>query len=360
MIRILLCLCLLYPAISSNAAIYIYGNQSKSQLKLAFVGDILLHQPLRKQSEKKGIAYLWQPVQPYLDQADILIGNLEGAIAKGVDIRGRTHPRRSNWDSSIYTGYPQFNYPPQLAKALADSGFTILTTANNHSLDRYAIGVDKTITILQQHNLTHIGTKHSKLKHSPWYTITHQHRISIAWIACTTSTNGIPDNQQQVLRCYQPTARNTILNLVKSLKNKVDAIIILPHWGKEYQFQPTLQQRSFAQDMLNAGAIAVIGNHPHVLQPVKIYHLNKHRQGVVAYSLGNFISNQGSISNRTSIILYIDLAKKWGKTRIKAVSYQPVFMQNRSGAGKIQLVPIQSRNTHLKSWGILHRVFNSQ
>jgi len=84
-------------------------------------------------------------------------------------------------------------------------------------------------------------------------------------------------------------------------------VIFLPHWGAEYTQTPDSNQRRLARAALNAGAAAVIGTHPHVLQPIEAVTTSDGRQGFVAYSLGNFISSQWALPQRSSAILYFDL-----------------------------------------------------
>ncbi|WP_370253045.1 CapA family protein, partial [Nioella sp.] len=88
---------------------------------------------------------------------------------------------------------------------------------------------------------------------------------------------------------------------------QIDATILLPHWGQEDMESPDANQRRLAQAALEAGAAAVIGTHPHVLQPIETLTTSDGRRGVVAYSLGNFISSQWRTNQRSSVLLFLDL-----------------------------------------------------
>ena len=90
--------------------------------------------------------------------------------------------------------------------------------------------------------------------------------LTVAWLACTLHTNMIADAAKQVLRCFDD---KTVETEVRRLANdpSIDAVIVTPHWGKEYAPEPSKQQRTFARAWAEAGATAIVGSHPHVLQP---------------------------------------------------------------------------------------------
>src|SRR5690606_19519399 len=88
----------------------------------------------------------------------------------------------------------------------------------------------------------------------------------------------------------------------------VHAILFTPHWGAEYQHTPDAKQKALAREVLDAGATAVIGTHPHVVQPIEKYTTQDGRETLIAYSLGNFISNQIGLPRLSSAILMLGLA----------------------------------------------------
>lgn len=322
---------------------------SGRRLLIAAVGDVLLHKPLQNKAHASNFESLWSPVTPYIKQADMAYANLEGPMAYGVNRRGRVvNHSKTRIGHNIYSSYPLFNYHPSLAKALVSSGFDIVSTANNHTLDRFGIGVDRTVEVLGDAGLAFSGTrrKHSQ---APWYAIVKKKGFKIAWISCTATTNGMRDHAKQVLYCYKRHDRSLIVTLIKKLKHKTDAVIVTPHWGTQYHHQPNSQQRRFAHQMLNAGALMVIGNHPHVLQPLKKFITKDGRSTLIAYSLGNFVSYQGTPKNRTTVVLLLGLTKTRRGVVINQVGYIPAYMQNRSGMKKLHLTLI---NQHQRSIGL--------
>jgi len=308
-----------------------------NRIVIAAVGDILLHHPLQVKASKYGYESLWQEALPYLQAADLAYGNLEGPIAPGVDGRLRTTHDPMSWDYNVYTTYPLFNYHPTLATALKQSRFGILSNANNHALDRSSIGADTTIDTLDKNGLPHVGTAKSNGTLDP-ARIVNINGMSIAWIACTEHTNGNADRHNQILHCYREDDKGLILSTIQKLRYQVDAIFVSPHWGDEYHPLQNRTQTSFAHEVLDAGATAVIGAHPHVLEPVEKYTTKDGRETLVAYSLGNFVSNQSKMATRSTMILLLGLTKTSNNTTIvNGVRYVPMLMENVSGIEALHL-----------------------
>ncbi|MCS5709851.1 CapA family protein [Candidatus Berkiella aquae] len=306
------------------------------QLTIAAVGDLLFHYPLQRKAADHGFASLWPDLIPYFEAADITYGNLEGPIGVGLLPNGQQVADPLLWKTYFLSRFPSFNYHPSVAASLKTSGFDIVSNANNHILDRDSLGIDKTIETLDQHQLAHIGAK-AKNATTSWYTLLERKGFKIAWLACAEHTNGIPDKHHQVFNCYHSADRSTMINTIRDLKKQVDIIIVSPHWGEEYQTFPNRAQKEFAKDVLNAGASAVIGSHPHVLQPVETFSTNDGRQTLISYSLGNFVSYQGSPKNRSSMVLLLGFTKTPTQTIINGVRFVPIYMNNRSGIDNIQI-----------------------
>ncbi|MCY4190496.1 MAG: CapA family protein, partial [Rhodospirillaceae bacterium] len=129
-------------------------------ITVAAVGDVLLHDTVQRyaMNQETGFMSLFGPVVDLIQGADVAFANLEGPVAAGVTKRGRvTAPPQRLWDRWVYTGYPMFNYHPSVVRSLKDAGFDVLQTANNHSMDRFAIGADKTIEAIEAEGLKFTG-----------------------------------------------------------------------------------------------------------------------------------------------------------------------------------------------------------
>ena len=317
-----------------------------SEITIAAVGDVLLHSPLQRQGfrHERGFASLWAPVADLLAAADVAYANLEGPLAEnllagGGEVSGPVE----DYDGSVYTGYPMFNYPPRVAPALGAAGIDVVSTANNHSLDRWATGADRTLTAVAAAGLAFTGTRPSDDAAHPWHTVTETQGHRLAWLACTYGTNGLPDHAGQVLHCFDE-GRATVLAEIARLAADptVDAVILTPHWGWEYRHDPNQRQRDLARDAIEAGALAVIGAHPHVVQPWERVVTRHGREGFVLYSLGNFVSNQRNLPRRATLMLVLGLAEApTGRLTVAGAAWIPLHVDFRVGSPDIRVEAIE-------------------
>jgi poly-gamma-glutamate synthesis protein (capsule biosynthesis protein) len=311
-----------------------------ARITIGAVGDVLLHGPLQKQAVARAnqgrFRSLWSPVEDLLARADTTYANHEGPSAKGVNRGGRsvTDPGFV-FDDVVYSSYPQFNYNNYLPADLVASGFDVVSTANNHAMDRHALGADRTLEALEAAGLPYTGTRRSSGAGS-WSTTTEANGIRIGWIACTFSTNGIPDSKKQVLGCWNDETQ--IKQLITQLKSSVDAVVITPHWGEEYTANPSVAQRELSHRFLDAGATLVLGSHPHVLQPWEKYKTRDGRETFAIYSLGNFVSGQTQVARRSTILLYVGLTKTESGIAVNGVRYIPMIMATHNGVRAVESI----------------------
>ncbi len=309
------------------------------RVRVAAVGDVLLHDMLQKWAagQKEGFYAALDPVSDIIRAADISFANLEGPAAEGVASNGKeVRAPATRYDKNVYRGYPMFNYHPSIVTDLKRAGFRVLLTANNHSLDRHQLGADKTIEAIKAAGLAYTGTRHRDAMSAPWYVVTPvkvgDATYNIGWLGCAYGTNGVPDRANQVLKCYDQ--RDEVLENIRTLAKRADvhAIFFTPHWGGEYSHKADAQQTALARDVLEAGATAVIGSHPHVMQPFEKYVTKDGRETVIAYSLGNFVSNQIGLPRLSSAILLLSLGPDGkGKLQMASMGWVPLRMQVKNG-----------------------------
>ena len=277
-------------------------------LRLIFAGDIMGHAPQIKSAEVvAGKKYDYAPcfkfVKPILERADLAIGNLE------LTLPGKPP----------YNGYPMFRSPDALADALKDAGFDILVTANNHSNDSRGAGVVSTINTLRELGFYQTGTfKNATDRGNTYPLMMYKNNFKLAFLNYTYGTNGVP------------TDAPTIVNLIDTVQIKKDLaeararkphfIIVVMHWGLEYQLTENAEQRSLAKFLIRHGADMVIGAHPHVVQPIRTERVTmpdgSAKEAIVVYSLGNFISNQQQPNTDGGILFQVDLLKQKGSPKI--------------------------------------------
>jgi poly-gamma-glutamate synthesis protein (capsule biosynthesis protein) len=305
-------------------------DEFNSEAIISFVGDILIHKALYQvvASESKHFSQIWQNANGLFQKADFSVGNLEGPAALGIDSRGRDHGDIGFvYDGQVYSGTNfLFNYHPRIFSDLKNSGFDLVTMANNHALDRTSVGIDKTIASAQEAGILSVGTRRSDNNGGAFHKMAVANNVRVAFLGCTEMTNGISDNDDQVLTCYKNSSR--ILGIIKNLSSRsdVDAVIVMPHWGTEYTNTPNGEQKMFARRYIDAGALAVVGSHPHVLQPWEKYISPDGREALILYSLGNFVAGQAGVARRTGPVAYLGLSKNGNqKAAVFGVGYTPTF-----------------------------------
>ncbi len=283
----------------------------KDTVRIAAVGDVLLHRPLqaRGYNSDKGFHGIWRAAEPLFRAADIAYANLEGPVAPGITRAfNRVRDPGPVFDNRVYSSYPMFNYHPRVIADLKAAGVTLVSTANNHALDRGSAGADLTIRALRQAGLPYTGTIPAGAPRV-FVTYTPTKLGRIAWIACSYSTNGIADRRRQVLMCYDDRAELLALVGREAQRAEVAAVIVTPHWGYEYQHSPNRNQRALARQLVAAGASAVIGTHPHVVQPWEYLKDPSGRNALVVYSTGNFVSGQVTLARRTGVMAWVELCR---------------------------------------------------
>lgn len=320
------------------------ATTDEKQFTLIALGDILLHEHiLRWVAKEQNFRFLWEAFIPFFQQADITYANLEGPMAAGINQAGERVPDPGLiYDDQVYSGYPRFNYFPRLAMDLAQSGIDIVSTANNHALDRHGIGADQTIELLRAAGLPHTGTRTADKIHDEdaWVAVVEKNGLSTAWIGCTYGTNEMPDPAHQVLHWPNQTA--TLKRLVRRWKDRVDAVFVTPHWGDEDEPRLLTSQVALAHELLESGALAIFGNHPHLVQPMERYLTLDGRETFVIYSLGNFVSAQVKEWQRATILLFVTLTKTPQATRIRKIGFLPAYMENdRTPLNRPTLRPIR-------------------
>jgi poly-gamma-glutamate synthesis protein (capsule biosynthesis protein) len=295
-------------------------------LTLAIVGDLMCHAP-QFNAAKKDSGYdfrsVYAAVKPYLEQADLTFGNLETVTAG---------------EEEKFTGYPQFNTPVEYLDALKDAGFDVLTTANNHSLDRRFKGVERTIYALDSRGFKHTGTFRTEEERAR-VLIVEKNNIRLAVLAYTYGTNGIPfpDGKKFCVNLIDTLAMRSDIARAKSMG--CDQIAVFIHWGEEYQRTPNAKQLSIASFLRREGVNLILGSHPHVLQPME-RSLHPDSSFFAIYSMGNFISGQRKPFTESGVIIRLRLLKNKinGAMRLDLVDYVPTYVSTQSG---YRVLPVQ-------------------
>lgn len=239
-------------------------------LTVAAVGDIMLSRSVAHAVTEADPAGPFRYVRDQLAVADLTIGNLECALSE----RGPPEPKS-------YT----FRGPPLAAEGLARAGFDALGLANNHSLDYGPDALADTRTALTANGIAAPGAGDDAAEAAA-PAIVERGGVRIAVLAFSdiapdSGSNWAAGPDRPGLAWAEPDA---VAAAVTAARAGADAVVVLFHFGIEGSNTATDTQRYLARMAIDAGALLVLGSHPHVLQEVEEY-----GGGLIAYSLGNFV-----------------------------------------------------------------------
>jgi len=300
-------------------------------ISLAATGDILMHNTVIA-SGKDGNEYnydqLFAPIKKIISEADYSIINLESALA-GPD--------------TGYTGYPTFNSPDSLAKTIKTTGFDMVTTANNHILDRGYQGAMRTMDVLRQAGLDTNGTFKSQ-EEKDHYIIKNIRGVKIGFLAYGYDTNGIPLPADKPY-FYNLLDKDKIMSDISALRPQVDVLVLLLHWGVEYSPYPADQQVKLANQFFIQGADVILGGHPHVIEPADIVEIAGKKKFVI-YSMGNSIGHQRGVERNSGVIIKLGFTKDFntGITRLTSYDYIPTFSHayDQNGRERFRVIPVEA------------------
>lgn len=309
------------------------------KLNMVAIGDIMCHNTNIKaaynsSTKNYDFSKVFQNVEKYITKADIAIGNLETTFAG--EERG-------------YSGYPTFNSPKELGIAIKDIGIDVLSTANNHSMDKGSKGVISTLDTLDEIGISHTGTYRSE-EEQDTILVKEVNGLKIAFISFTYGTNGIniPESMPYLVNLID---ENLILDQIKLAKQQnVDLICASMHWGIEYAQKQNQEQEKLADLLFKNGVDIIIGNHAHVIEPMEKRKITledgTEKEVFVVYALGNFVSGQVKEHTKSTAILDIDLTKngKTGKITIDKVDYTPVYCYDKGNniQNRYELIDIRT------------------
>ncbi len=292
--------------------------------KITAVGDLMMHSyqmdsSYNKATDTYSFDYSFKKVYNYLQSSDLTLGNLETVFA-GKEIG--------------YSDYPCFNSPEEFGYAIKNAGFDVLSTVNNHSMDKGKTGVLNTIDFLDNLGIDHFGTYNSQ-KSSENIFIENVNNIKIAFVGWTYGVNGINIPDSYLVKLLNE--ENIIKDLERAKALNPDVIIAMPHMGNEYEEFTRDTFKEKISLMVEHGADIVLASHPHVLQQMEFVEAGGNKAFVI-YSLGNFISSQRDKPRDAGVILNIYISKTEGQDfEFDKISYIPTWVQWRDSSGNYNI-----------------------
>jgi poly-gamma-glutamate synthesis protein (capsule biosynthesis protein) len=214
-------------------------------------------------------------VAPVVSGADLAICHLETPLAPA---------------NGPFTGYPIFSGPPQVVPALVTAGYDACTTASNHTFDKGADGVTRTLDALDAAGLAHAGSARTPQEADATTILdvtTEQGPVRLALLSYTYGFNGIPYPDGETWRADEIDEATILADAAAARTRGAEVVVVALHWGTEYDQEPNEQQRDLAPRLIASPDVdLLLGHHAHVVQPVE----NVGGEWVV-YGMGNLMAN---------------------------------------------------------------------
>ncbi|HJL19020.1 MAG TPA: CapA family protein, partial [Sandaracinaceae bacterium LLY-WYZ-13_1] len=253
---------------------------SPRRVTIGAAGDVLVHlkvaRSAREHADEGGFAHVFGELASVIGDDEIAFANLETPLSDRV-------PAESGEP-------PVLGAPAEVARALGGAGIDVVSVANNHSYDQTAAGLADTLEALDEADVRAAGAD-ADVARAPGPVVVERDGVRVAFVAFTERVNRGPvarGDYVHVARFDEAAARA----ILARARRAADVVVLSIHWSHDFVEQPLIAQREHARALVEAGADLVIGHGPHVLQEVERL-ASPRGDAVVAYSLGNLVSNQG-------------------------------------------------------------------
>ena len=322
------------------------------KLSLFAVGDTLIHDAVYYDAKTNEIGpdgypvYDFKPmfteIEPLAKQHDLAFYNQETII-------GGKNLGLSN--------YPRFNSPDEIGLNMLEIGFNMVNLATNHVLDKDLEGLTYSANFWEKQekekNIYTAGSYTSQEKHDN-IKIAEKNGITYAMLAYTYGTNGLPIPEGYEYMVNEWTVygddkyesyKEQVKKDIKSIRDKVDVLIVSMHWGNEYVYEPSWYQEDAAKFLSEQGVDIIIGTHPHVIEPVEYV-----GNTLVIYSLGNLVSAQIEENTKVGMMVSLEINKhvENNNTTIKINNVKAdLTWTYHQGYRKFKVIPFYNLNDDL-------------
>ena len=257
-------------------------------INIVFAGDVMLARSVGKIIDENGVDYPFAAVKNIFDSADISVVNLECVVGT------QTRHIRKKW---------VFQARPSVLIGLVRAGIDCVSLANNHNYDFFGAGVVETVDSVWAAGIVPVGAgrnaeeffaPRSFYVNGEWFTIFGLN---------DTKSGYWGDDEPGCAPTWKASGESRAISQIKAMNKLGARVIVFEHWGREYDTIPQIRQVELAHKFIDAGAVIVVGAHPHRLQGIEFY-----RNGIIAYSLGNFIFDQRDSLGNIGALLKISTA----------------------------------------------------
>ncbi|MEN0067183.1 MAG: CapA family protein [Myxococcota bacterium] len=263
-------------------------SQETGHLTVLATGDIMIHRAVeraaasmastRQTSERHGYEALFEGIRTLVRDVDVAFANLETPVAPS-----RFRARRPR----------VFNADPLVVESLVATGFDLVSLANNHAFDQGPEGLEETMTVLDDRSLGFVGVG-STCEEARTPVVMRRSGLTVAFFAATELLNE-DWNVRADATCTATLDPSDLIQRAQAAREAgADFVVLSLHWGDEYVQDPGASRRRLARRLVEGGVDVILGHHAHVLQPVELHRTSDGRAALVAYGLGNLISNQAA------------------------------------------------------------------
>lgn len=301
-------------------------------ISIVFIGDVMQHGKQLKDALMENAdphdassydySYTFKYIEPQLKEADLAVANMEFPLG--------TPP---------YSGYPVFSAPESILQQAQESGIDLFLLANNHILDKGERGFVNTLETYGKYGAMYTGAylnREEERKENPAFLNIKGIRVAI--LNFTYGTNGFPIPQGRVVNIMDSLHVKECIQRAK--RRGADIIICTPHWGNEYQLEPSQNQKKWAKMLHREGAKVIVGSHPHVPQSAETG-----KDEITFYSLGNYISNQTTPDyTQLELMVTIRICKNFltGETTLLEPQYEYLWCFKKDEFGPhYTVVPVK-------------------
>ncbi len=265
-------------------------SRVETSFSLIMVGDALIHEAVYMDVKNEDYDFkpMLENIKPFVSSYDVAYYNQE-TILGGLEIGLST--------------YPRFNSPYTVGDAFVDAGFNLVSLSTNHTLDRGEQAILNSRNYWNNQENVLASGSYSSFEERNTPVIKEVNGITYTMLSYTTTTNGlrIPEGKDYLLNVYDA---ETVKNDIEAVRDKVDVLMVSMHWGTEYSFGVSEEQREIATYLSSLGVDLIIGTHPHVVEPIEFID-----DTMVVYSLGNFISAQRGVERLTGGVASVTFKK---------------------------------------------------
>lgn len=247
-----------------NSVTVIEPTLEVSEVRLLFGGDMMFDRSIRQSMEKRGSDFIFSPLKDLLHSYDAVVANLEGPI---------TTFSSESVNSPI--GSPKnfvFTFAPSVAQMLAEHNVRLVSIGNNHIGNFGVDGIRQTKSFLKESNVEYFGYTGQEKELDERVVFLNLGGRRFAFVGV---------NQ------FVPSGWEIGLDDIRGAKKQAEVVVVLPHWGNEYEPKANAVIQEMAHAFIEAGADLIIGSHPHVVQQSELYQGKK-----IYYSLGNLVFDQ--------------------------------------------------------------------